>query len=90
MGDILVVGNTTILVHLHEVVVVDGLHLIALSDIRSKEPRIEIGGGLIGIKATAVEVVDVETKGQALVGIDGEVRLEALLTIQLIACFIVR
>ena len=89
MGDVLVIRNTAILVHLHEVTVVDSLHLIALADVGGKESGVEEGGGLVGVRTAAVEVVDVETKSHPLVGVDGEVGLEALFTRQFVTRLIV-
>ena len=48
-----------------------------------------MGGRLVGIVAAAVQVVDVEAEGQALVGIDREVGLEAFLTVLFAAGLVV-
>ena len=88
-GDVAVVGDTAVFVHLQEVVVVHGLHLVLLANVAGKEAGVEVGGGLVGVVATAVEVVNVEAESQALVGIDREVGFEALFAVHLAAGLVV-
>ena len=80
-GDVVVVGDTAVLVHFEEIVIVGGMHLVFLADIASKHACVEVRGGLVGIIAAPVKVVDVEADGQPLVDVDGEVGLEAILTV---------
>ena len=88
-GDVLVVCDTAVFVHLHREVVVHGLHLIAFADIAGKEAGVEEGCRLVGVVAASVEVIDVESESQALVGVHREVGLEALFTVHLAACLVV-
>ena len=44
-GDVLVVCNTAVLVHLQEKVVVDCLYLVFLADIATEQTCIEVRGG---------------------------------------------
>ena len=88
-GDVLVVCNTAVLVHLQEKVVVDCLYLIFLADIATEQTCIEVRGGLVLVITASVQIVDVKAKCQLLVDVDGEVGLEAFFTVHFAAGFVV-
>lgn len=89
MGDVLVVCDTAILVHLHEKVVVNGLHLVLLAYIAGKQSRIEMGSCLVGVISPSIQVVYIEAEGQPLVGIDGEIGFETFLAIHFASCLVI-
>lgn len=88
-GDVLVVCNTAVLVHLQEKVVVDCLYLVFLADIAAEQSCIEVRGGLVLVITAPVQIVDVEAKCQLLVDVDGEVGLEAFFTVHFVAGLVV-
>lgn len=88
-GDVLVVCNTAVLVHLQEKVVVDCLYLVFLADIATEQTCIEVRGGLVLVITASVQIVDVKAKCQLLVDVDGEVGLEAFFTVHFAAGFVV-
>ena len=88
-GDVLIVRDTAVFVHLHKEIVVHGLHLVLLADVAGEDSRVEMRSGLVLVVTASVQVIDIEAEGQALVGIDGEVGLEALLAVELVARLVV-
>ena len=89
-GDVAVVRDASVLVHLQEVVVVGGVHLVLVADVAGEDARVEVRRRLVGVVSAPVEVVDVEAHGQAFVDVDREVGLEAVLAVHFVAGLVVR
>jgi hypothetical protein len=60
MGDIVVVGDTSVLRHLAMVGGEKGMHLITVSDIRGEEGSPEMGVALVLVISSGIMIVQVE------------------------------
>ena len=57
------------------------MHLVALADVGAEECAVEVGGGLTGIVAAPVEIVELEAQAKALVHISGENAADTVLAV---------
>ena len=85
MGDIRVVGDTSILRHLLMVGGKEQVSLIALTEITSPHGVVEVGRVLRVVVATPVEVVKLETEAPSLARIDSEESPKVVLTIDAVS-----
>ena len=65
------------------------MQIVLVASIAGKQATVKKGGGLVVIHTTSVEVVDVETKAQSFVGIDGKVGFEPFFTITAIEALVI-
>ena len=88
-GDVSVVGNTAVFVHLQEEVVVHGLYLIPLAEVAAKQSGVEVRGGLVLVIASPIQIVDVKAESQPFVGVNREIRFESFFAVHLISRLVV-
>ena len=83
VGHVVVVGDTAVLGYLLVVGREEQVSLIAVAEIGTVEREVEVRRALILVVSAGVNVVELEAEAQLLVGVDGEVGLEAVLTVDI-------
>ena len=89
IGDVTVVGNTAVFSHFQVVIVEYKVHVVFVSPIAGKQSSVEECCGLAGIETASVEIINIKTDTESLVGIDGKVGFETLFTVTAIESFII-
>lgn len=65
------------------------MHVVFVSPIAGKQSSVEECCGLAGIETASVEIINIKTDTESLVGIDGKVGFETLFTVTAIESFII-
>ena len=65
------------------------VHVVFVSPIAGKQSSVEECCGLAGIETASVEIINIKTDTESLVGIDGKVGFETLFTVTAIESFII-
>ena len=89
MGDVIIVGDAAVFVGLMLITRGQQVHLVAVTTIRTEQRCTEVRDVLILVVASAVVIVKVEAKSQALVGIDGKFGVNMVFTVLLVATVVV-
>ena len=89
VGDIVVVDDTTILLHLTMVGRPQEVHLIAVAHIRGIQRSPEVRVSLVLVVSATVVVVQVEAYAQSFACIDTKLGIDVVFTVLLVAAVIV-
>ena len=89
VGDVLVVGDTSVLTGLEVVGIDEPVGLVAGLDDRAVEVDVEVGGGLVLVISSTVDVVDAEAHAGILVDVDGKLGVEVVLAVVAVATLMV-
>ncbi len=89
MGDVVIIGDTTILGYLLMVGRHQQVRLIAVAQVRAIHGIVEMGGRLAVVIATTIEIIELKAHAQALARIHTKLRGEMVLTIGAVATVVV-
>ena len=89
MGDVVIIGDTSVLCHLLVIGREEDMGLIVVTEIRAVHRIVKMRSALTGIVATGIEIVDIESYTQPLSGIHTKLGYKMVLTVHTVTATVI-